>query len=345
MRTDWKAFLEDFGAEIEGDEVQSFGNPDLERRVVMTGDVIADLSFLGMIEAFGEDAATFLQGQITQDVRLVDEAHSLLGAYCNAKGRAIATFRLFKRDGAFYLLLPRSVLLPALKRLRMYVLRARVTLEDASDAFIRIGLSGPKAEREIEEALGPPPEKVDEVRHYGTISALRIPGPHPRFILVGDDLEAMEKLWTALDVRCAPVGAGPWRLLDILSGLPHVYPETAEAFVPQMLNLDALGGISFKKGCYTGQEVVARTQYLGKLKRRMYLAHAEGDRPLRPGDPIFQGEEQVGTVVDAEPFPDGGYELLAVIQIEAAERGHLHALEPGGPPLLLRTLPYQPRLS
>lgn len=339
----WKDFLANAGAEIRDDEVISFGNPDLELRVVTTGNVIADLSHIGLLGVRGEDAQVFLQGQLTNDVRAVSERHSQLTAYCSPKGRMLANGRLFLRGDALYLRLPRETLGSVLHRLRMYVMRSKVAIEDATDTLVRIGLSGPSADTELQNTLGAAPAYVNDVIQHQGITAIRIPGPHPRFELYGD-ADAMKKLWTALDVQAAPVGSAPWGLLDILSGIPTVYPATADAFVPQMANMQLLNGISFQKGCYTGQEIIARTQFLGKLKRRMYRVHIDADTAPQPGDELFAPDaepaQSAGRIVDATPHPDGGFEALAVVQIASAETGEVRLGGPEGPLLRFGTLPY-----
>lgn len=343
MKSDWKAFLLNKGAEVLDDSsVQSFGNEERELRIVTTGDVLADLSHLGLISVHGEEAASFLQGQFTGDVRQVDPQHSQLSAYCSPKGRMLASFRIFMRGDSYYLCLPRSLVEGTLKRLRMFVLRAKATLEDASDSLVRIGFSGPKAEAQLADYLGAIPQQLDEVVQTQELSVIRIPGPHPRFEIHGE-VEPMKKLWTVLDVRGAPVGRGPWELLDIRAALPTVYEQTADAFVPQMTNLQILGGVNFKKGCYTGQEVVARMQYLGKLKRRMYRARVETEERPQPGDALFTADssgQSAGKVVNAQPSPDGGYELLAVVEIASADDARLHLGSAGGPTLEILAMPY-----
>jgi tRNA-modifying protein YgfZ len=347
MREDWRAFLGDRGAELDDGVIASFGNPDRELRAVTAGEVIADLSHVGIIRAHGEDANTFLQGQLTNDIRQLDETSSQLSAYCNPKGRMLALFRIFRRTDSYYLCLPRALLEATLKRLRMYVLRSRVTLDDVSDRFIHIGLSGPRAENELQTLLESPPARPGEVVSTAALSVLRVQGPHPRFEIFGDDLQAMTKVWTALDVRGAPVGALPWALLDVRAGVPAVYPETVEAFVPQMVNLHALGGISFNKGCYTGQEIVARMHYLGTLKRRMFRARINEDAAVKPGDAVHAPgtADSVGAVVTSVPSPDGGRELLAVIQLESMQGRALRLFADSGPLLHLLGLPYAVEVS
>jgi folate-binding protein YgfZ len=258
----------------------------------------------------------------------------------------LANFRLFRQGDSHYLRMPRAMVEPVLKRLRMFVLRSRVTLEDADDALVRFGLSGPRAEQELHSALGNAPTALDDVIHQGDITAIRVPGPHPRFELYGE-LEPMRQLWDKLNVRCAPVGAGRWALLDILAGIPNIMPATSEAFVPQMANMQLIGGVSFKKGCYPGQEVVARMHYLGKLKRRMYRVSIDTDQPPAPGTEILgatggeaEEDQAAGLIVDAQLHPDGKVMALAVLQIAAAEAGGLRLSGEKNPAVTLEALPY-----
>ena len=343
MNADWKAFLQRSGAEFDGrDEVLSFGNPDAERSVALSGTVFADLSSFGLLTVQGKDAGAFLQGQFTNDVLQLDEAHSQLNGYCSPKGRLLATFRVL-RDGDGYLLsMPRALLADVAKRLQTFVMRSAVTLEDVSERLIHIGVSGPTAMAELQNSVSALPAAVDEVSAANGYRVVRIPGPHPRFEVYGAP-DSMMKLWDALNVRAAPVGASPWALLDILAGVPVITPETADAFVPQMVNFQLLGGVSFKKGCYTGQEVVARMQYLGKLKRRMYLARVSSATPPAPGDELYSPEDKeqsAGKIVDAQPHPDGGHAVLAVIQIASREGGIVHLGGVEGPLLEFLELTY-----
>jgi hypothetical protein len=323
MKPDWKNFLAHAGAEFDDLAVASFGNPERERRVTTTGEILCDLSHFGLISAYGEDVADFLQGQFSNDVSQVDAEHSQLNSYCTPKGRMLTSFRLFKTGDTFYLRLPQTLVEPTLKRLRMFVMRSRVTLENADDALTRIGWSGPNAVAELSAALDGAaiPQTPDEALSLPALSVLRVPGIHPRFEIYGQ-LEAVQRLWTRLNVHGAPVGAACWGLLDVLAGIPTIYPETSEAFVPQMANMELIGGVSFKKGCYPGQEIVARTQYLGNLKRRMYRIHVDLDQ-VAPGQEILDAAKgdsgMVGRVVEGYRHPDGGVEGLAVLQIQSVE--------------------------
>jgi len=343
MKPDWIDFLTQAGAVLGADSVLHFGNPEEELRAATGGDLLCELSHQGLIAAAGANAETFLQGQFTNDVRRVTPEHSQLSAYCSPKGRMLASFCVFRRDASYYLRLPRERVEPILQRLRLFVMRAKVTLEDASDALVRLGLAGPDAAVLLTEALGKAPSRVDGVVRIGDITVIRLPGIPPRFEIHGGP-ESLKELWTKLASRARPVGAEPWHLLDILAGIPTVYAETAEAFVPQMVNLHLLNGVSFRKGCYTGQEVVARTHYLGKLKKRMYRAYLAGDHVPRPGDELFSPQadasQSAGKIVDACRHPDGGYEVLAVALIDCAEGGTVQLGNAQGVALEFRPLPY-----
>ncbi len=346
----WQARLADAGAVTEGGRVLHYGNPDLERRVALTGAVMADLGHWGVIRARGPDAANFLQGQLTADLREVGPAASRLAAHCTPQGRVRSLFRLLAREEEeLLLLLPREVVEPALEALRRYVLMARVVLEPAGEGWVRLGYADPRGGQRLAEALGGEvPGEPDAVHRAGDVIVVRLHGSHPRFLLLGER-PAMERLWERLDVHAAPVGAPAWELLAVLAGEPQVYPQTSEAFLPQMLNLDLLGGVSFAKGCYTGQEVVARTRHLGRLKRRMRrLGCPAQDEPPAPGtalhSPAWRTDEAAGTVVRAAADPDGGCQLLAVIPHELAPTGdqaaELRLGGPEGPACQLLPLPY-----
>lgn len=344
MKTDWKTFLADSGAEFDEDRVTHFGNPAHEREVALSGLVFADLSYQGVIAVHGADAGSFLQAQLSNDVSQLDDgSHSQLDAYCTPKGRMLGLMRVFKLGDSYYLRLPLDTLEAVLQRLRMYVLRAAVTLEDATGNFLRIGVSGAAAAEQLEAAVGALPDGVDRVVHRGDLTLLQVAGVQPRYEVYASSLVAARALWDALNVRGAPVGEPAWRLLEILAGLPAVFSATAELFVPQMANLQRVNGVSFKKGCYPGQEIVARMQYLGTLKRRMYPGRIDSDARVIPGDALFSAadsEQPVGRIVDAQPHPDGGQAALAVLQIKSVEATDVYLGASDGPSFVLQALPY-----
>lgn len=300
-----------------------------------------DLSHFGLIRVEGEDSEKFLQGQLTNDMRQVTPEHSNLAGWCSAKGRMLALFRCFRHGDAFYLQTPAGNLAPTLKRLGMYVLMSKVTLTDVSDELMRIGLTGECAESLLQGRFETLPGQANGVVHAADLSLIRLPGPTPRFELLGP-VQTLTDFWQEAEARAMRADDDFWALQDIRAGVPNIYPATSEAFVPQMTNMQLVDGVSFTKGCYTGQEVVARMQYLGKLKRRMYLAHVTSDTPPRPGDDLFSpgstSGQGAGKVVDARQA-DGGYDLLAVIESAIAEADEVCFGE-DGPRLQLRELPY-----
>ncbi|RKZ84882.1 MAG: folate-binding protein [Candidatus Parabeggiatoa sp. nov. 1] len=341
MTETWTQYLQKAGARFENHTVIHFGQPDEERQQALHGDIIADLSHLGLIKVTGNDANKFLQGQFTNDVRQVTAKHSQLSAWCSSKGRIQFNFRLFQRDNAYYLLLPRESIESMLKRLRMYVLRANVTLEEVSENLPHFAVAGINSTQILTDCLGfaPPPE-MDASLTLNQITVLHIPGPQPRYLVFS---ETPQNMWECAAKTVRPVGASAWQLLDILAGLPQIVPATAEEFVPQMVNYQTIGGVNFKKGCYTGQEIVARMQYLGTLKRRMYLAKINTDSSLpQPGDALYvaTGEQSVGKIVNAQTHPDGGAVALAVIQINSAKTEDIYWQSQQRERLQLMALPY-----
>ncbi|HXH04406.1 MAG TPA: folate-binding protein [Candidatus Competibacteraceae bacterium] len=343
----WREFLQSLGARPgtdPGAAVEDFGDAAAERQAAVDGDVLCDLSPLALLAIAGADAVAFLQGQLTNDVQRVDASHSQLTAHCNPKGRMLFLGRLLRHaEEGLLLCLPQPLLDTALKRLRLYVLRAKVALADRSVELARLGVAGPQALARLAQRLGPLPEAADACRHYDGLSVVRLPGPRPRVMLIGPVVQC-RSLWQELAALARPAGYHAWRLLDILAGLPSLHPTTVEAFVPQMVNLQLLNGVSFRKGCYTGQEIVARTEYLGKLKRRMYLARVASDEPPAPGSPLYSPQadpgQETGRVVDAVSHPAGGSVLLAVCLIACAEGGEVRLGGAAGPRLAFQPLPY-----
>jgi folate-binding protein YgfZ len=289
----------------------------------------APLSHLGVIRVEGEDAAKFLQGQLTQDFSLLGLSESRLAAFCSAKGRMQASFVGFKRSHDEILLVcSRDLLAATLKRLSMFVLRAKAKLSDASSAFTLFGLVGSA----VPPAL--PPALWSQWRD-GDASVVRL---YPAEGLA-------RALWVAPASSDAPTGEtmaeSLWQWLDVRSGVATLSQPVFEAFVPQMLNYESIGGVNFKKGCYPGQEVVARSQFRGTLKRRAYLVH--GDTPMVAGQEVFHdgdAEQPCGTVVQAAAHPSGGFDAIVSLQISAASQGSLHAGRADGPALQLLPLPY-----
>jgi len=291
---------------------------------------VTALPHLGIIRVEGDDAATFLQGQLTQDFVLLSAAEARLAAYCTAKGRMLASFVGIKRGpGDIVLVCSRDVLAATLKRLSMFVLRAKAKLRDATGEFDLYGLAG-QAAQEAAPGLQEPWSRV-EAGHASVVRLYPADG-QPR------------SLWLAPAGEAAPGGpaldAAVWLWGEVRSGVATVTTPIVEAFVPQMLNYESAGGVNFKKGCYPGQEVVARSQFRGTLKRRAYLAHSPA--ALQAGQEIFQESDATqpcGLVAQAAAAPTGGWDAIVSIQISAAD-GALKADGPEGAALGLQPAPY-----
>ena len=304
----------------------SLQQPSVETPIALDG--VAALPHLGVIRVAGEDAAKFLHGQLTQDFALLGEGQARLAALCTAKGRMQASFIGLKNGPNEVLLVTSADILPAVvKRLSMFVLRAKAKLSDASADFSLRGLAGSAVPQ-------PDAEPWTLQREAGAFVVSLYPADgQPR------------ALWLAPAGTTEPAGAAlpaeAWALGEVRSGIATLSQPVVEAFVPQMLNYESVGGVNFKKGCYPGQEIVARSQFRGTLKRRAYVVQAPA--LLMPGQDVFadgDADQPVGTVVQAAPAPRGGCEAIVSMQISAAQGARLSAGTADGPQLTLKPLPY-----
>jgi folate-binding protein YgfZ len=292
---------------------------------------VAALPHLGIIRVEGADAATFLHSQLTQDFLQLDLSGARLAAFCSAKGRMQASFIALKRSQSEILLIcSRDLLAPTLKRLSMFVLRAKARLTDATADFNLFGLAGDTATR-----MAGSDRSIWAKADSGTASVINLypADGQPR------------ALWVAPAGEPAPAGAPlstqRWLWSEVRSGIVTLTAPLVDAFVPQMLNYESVGGVNFKKGCYPGQEVVARSQFRGTLKRRTYLVHCQASP--RAGQEVFHSADATqpcGQVAQAAAAPQEGFDALVSLQIRATESGTLHLGTPGGPALSLQTLPY-----
>jgi len=279
---------------------------------------LCELDHYGYIAVAGEDAAAFLQGQLTADVRQLLQPVSLLAGYCNAQGRLLACMRLFYSSERYVLRLPRELVAPVLRRLQLFVLRSKVTLSDISDQQRGLGLCGAGSPALLAQQFTEWPADGGQLTRTPECCIVRVPGKSPRFELYGSS-NVLHTLQERLRPVVSIAASAVWQHDDILAGLPEIYPATQDRFIPQMLNLDLLDGIAFDKGCYVGQEIVARTHYLGRLKRRMGRLYSEQAPLLEVGDLLSivgdtDGQAAV-QVVQVAAAPTGGVELLVVLPI------------------------------
>ncbi|RDH40710.1 MAG: folate-binding protein [Candidatus Aquirickettsiella gammari] len=273
-----------------------------------------DLSDLGLLQVTGKHAKQFLQGQLTCNLEEVNEHQTRLGAHCDVKGRVQATFRLFFYQNAYYFLLPRHMVQHLLVALKKYAVFSKVDLSDVSDNWQKMGVYGSGIATLLRTQKLYTKEENGLVAHEPTLS-LSIPGPSPRFIL----LSSSHKSITSIVTTCSPQTLNDWYLFDIMAGIPTIYPETSAEFTPHQLNYPALGGVSFNKGCYIGQEIIARTQYLGKPKSRLYRVSFQANKHALPGTSLLEKGEQTrkGTVIMSAKDGFNHYQALVCLQNQA----------------------------
>lgn len=299
----------------------------------------------GVLRANGEDSAAFLHGQLTNDVAKLGADQARWAAYCSAQGRMSASFVVSKRGPEeVWLACPTDVLASTLKRLSMFVLRSKVRLSDASGELSVVGLAGSAAQVWLtaqDEAAAPAVSDAAPAWTQGVLmggALIRLPQTPEgvRWLWIGP-AAAAATLLQALPPLALPL----WQWLEVRSGVVPVVAATTGQFVPQMLNYELVGGVDFKKGCYPGQEVVARSHYLGKLKRRAFLldcpaAPAPGQEVYWSGD----AQQPAGVVALSAPHPAGGWSAVAELKLGAVDSGALHLGGVDGPVLTLRSLPY-----
>jgi hypothetical protein len=340
MNQDWQNFLTTQGALIQDGIVQHFGDAAAERVAARDGAALCDLGQFATLRVRGEDAESFLQNMLSNDIREVGGARAQLSSLNSPKGRMLAGMMIW-RDGSDYLLqLPLTLAEIIRKKLSMYVLRARVKVLDTGGEIISLGLSGTEAQEALGKLFGNLPQLPLDVANGEQASVIKV--GDARF-QVNTTAQQAQALWQKLGTEARPAGSPCWDWLNIRAGIPFILPQTQEEFVPQMVNFDLVGGVNFKKGCYPGQEIVARMRYLGKLKRRMYLAHVDGGSAPQPGNELFSADmegQASGMIVNAAPAPDGGYDVLAVVQAASHDAHPVHLGAPDGARLQFHPLPY-----
>jgi folate-binding protein YgfZ len=299
----------------------------------------SELRSAGLIAVRGPDAASFLHAQLTSDVAGLPALRTQYSGYCTPKGRVLATFLLWRTDDELTLQLPETLRADLQAKLSRYVLRSRVQVVSATGALRVYGLWGNEAPDVLRDIVGDIPASTHELVSAGGTRVARVPGG--RFIVAAPAQKA-EALRNALTTRLPEAPESVWCQLEIEAGIPLVVRETQDHYVPQMLNFDLIGAVSYTKGCYPGQEIVARMHYLGRLKQRMYRIHVPGPGVPAPGDALCSaafGDQASGGVLYAAPS-GGGYDALAVVQTSSVQSGVLHWKSVDGPAVHLKPLPY-----
>jgi len=308
-----------------------------------TSNFICDASEIGLILVTGEDAESFLQNQFSNDISEIDETRFQLSSYSTPKGRLLAIFQIVRISNGYLLITPNSLVESLLQRLQMYVIQAKVSLANASDHFARFALQTENSNVTQHPLLV---QQAGQVLQGDTVISLQFNSINNenRYLLLCLSFDEAKSLWDEFSQHLQVASFDAWRLSEIKAGMPVIYPQTSEEFVLQMSNLDLLDGVSFKKGCYPGQEIVARMHYLGKLKRRMFLTTLETDQCPAPGDEISaKGAESAdgsGKVVDAVSDHNGLCHCLYVAQIKKAANNELCLLDQPQIELMPAELPY-----
>jgi hypothetical protein len=318
MSNSWYNFLQEQGAVFGDSSVLRFGNG--KSTYLDTKDtVFSPVVWMSVARISGADAFDFLQAQLTADVRDIGRGLSKVSGYCNPKGRLLAIFRIL-RDGDDFLLLSDSGILPhIIQRLQMYVLRMKVALTIESER-VAIGLTGPKANFIAAQLAAGLSEITNEVLCNRGMCVIPIGDREKGYLVIATPTQLI-KSWSTIKDYTKLAGSDQWALFEMRSGLPRITTSTQENFIPQSVNLDLIGGVSFNKGCYPGQEIVARVRYLGRLKHRMARALITHGGLPNPGDPIFsdpKAVQRVGTVINVVGHPNGTGELLATVPLASS---------------------------
>lgn len=282
------------------------------------------LDGLGLIRATGPEAQGFLQSQLTNDAKRLMPTQGQLSGYCSPKGRLLAVFTLLQLGAEdFALALPLALVAPTLKRLRMFVLRSKLTLSDASAELPALGVMGDEVAGALSTQGFMVPSSDYGVAQHDGVWLLRRPGPVPRF-----ELRAAPARLAALQqiLNLPAASSDDWALAEVLAGIPQVTAETSDQFVPQTINLDTAGGVSFTKGCYPGQEIVARVHYLGRIKQRLRLAQCP--QVLAPGTSLLDANgKSVAEVMAAAAHPQAGAVLSLSLDVSHADDAPLHTAD------------------
>ena len=341
MNPDWKAFLKENGAEFIAssdaninesaeakesglqDQLASFGNPENEMQISSQDLLLCNPSERGLIKVNGADAESFLQNQFTNDIRNVTELNHQASAWCSPKGRIIANFRIFKRNDDYYLALSSDLIEHVMKKLRMFVMMSKVVIEDVSDSIMHFSFAGKNADGLMQDMLGVEIASETETIQHKDITLLRSEmlgqDNASRFDIFVEDIELAKTLWTQCKQVATPVSGAGIRYLDIIAGNPEITAASSEVWIPQMVNYIHLNGVDFKKGCYPGQEVVARLNYLGKTKRRMYRLQVDTNQLPLVGAVIKSDKDaEAGKVLNAIVNADGKVDALAILKIADA---------------------------
>jgi tRNA-modifying protein YgfZ len=298
-------------ASLDAAALPHFGDPQREFDAARSGAAVFPVTQFELLQFHGSDVPAFLQGQLTCDLDQVTAGQAQFGGYCTPQGRLLANFLLMSVPQGYLMYLPADVADSVAERLRKFILRSDVKIE-RGNAVRALGMAGPAAPALLQEGIGIPPQTRLAVEQNTRGVVLRLPGEN--FLVIAASRE-MAAIWDELAKSAVPAGADCWNWVQIHAGVPWITAATQDQFLPQMIGLDAIGGVSFDKGCYTGQEIVARTHYRGEVKRKLRLGRTSGG--IRAGDALLAAGQQCGTVLNVAPVPGDGTVLFAVVSEQA----------------------------
>ncbi|PCI44361.1 MAG: hypothetical protein COB51_10295 [Moraxellaceae bacterium] len=344
MNPDWQQFLQQNSATLKDGKVAYFADPDHELSQYQADNLLCDLSHLDLLSITGAEAKLFLQGQLTCDLEQIDESQFQLGAFCNPKGRTIASFRLFRVGDEYLLQTPPQMGAVIQQALNKYIIFSKAETQLNTNQWVCFGLMGAQAQDLLESAIpsltAPTnPNGISVCSHNDTksdttntntttntnanadfqgVRIIRDFGRYPRYLIIAPAEKAIQ-LWQQLTPHCTPCGNELWALRDILEGYAQITPTISEQWLPHNLNYQAIQAINFKKGCYTGQEVIARMEYRGKLKTQMFIAYANLSSPPKQGQALINSEtgKSQGEIINACRITPDRYALLVSLPKEA----------------------------
>ncbi|KZE33881.1 hypothetical protein AVW16_07395 [Crenobacter luteus] len=336
---EWQAWCSAHGGHFDAVGRLVFEGHARELQAARDGQtVFSPLTQFALLRVSGADALDFLQGQLSSDLRELNGTNAQYSSYSSAKGRMLASFLVWRQGDDFYLMLSADIADAIQKRLSMFVLRSKVKIERVDREYRLLGVAG-EAAIDVLAAIGliVPSEAMLLSETAGGVAIRQRAGS---YLLALPEMTALKSASALLDKAVRPIGNQAWDAFDIAAGIAWVTRPTQEQFVPQMANMDLIGAVSFKKGCYPGQEIVARTQYLGKLKRRLFRATVAAE--VAVGDALYSPSvpgQTIGMVANIVRTGEAQMELLVVVQAAAWESG-IFVGSPEGVRLSPLTLPY-----
>ena len=336
----WTSLLSDAGLRLEENRVVS-ADVSADVTHARNAAIVVPLTHLRLIGAEGAEATDFLHNLFSNDVKKLTADSAQWTSFNSPKGRMLANMLLWHAGEGYRMALSSDIHEGILKKLRMFVLRTKVSVDGLGETRALLGVSSETLAEVLAKASLPVPAAPMKCGQRNGTSVIRLDAKRA---IIDVPAEQLAEVWQQLRAQdLTPAGTAAWQWLDVQCGIPLVTGPTQEDFVAQMLNYELIGGVNFKKGCYPGQEIVARTQYLGKLKKRMYRLQGPANQQAQVGDELFAPAfeaQAIGKLVTVVPTPNGGFEALAVLQISAADEGDIHLGAPDGARLRIAPLPY-----